>query len=204
MQKQKKRKYELEVETANKEVKIAEDTKRTKELEVKIAEDTKRTKELEEEASKEIANIAEQKRRKYAVEAELRELYEKEIQKHRLEIEENFQNRFGATKGSALLAKISQISVAIFSPHYSQEQFEIFYNNNIKQFEQFSLNLDQFKKLFEKKFKVEIKALDKTLDPFKALQRYIKIGRLIHKDETIRKIEKSLEIEDGHQNFVEN
>jgi predicted RND superfamily exporter protein len=131
----KKRKYELEVETAN--------------MDVKIAEHKKRTKEFDEEAAKDIAKIAEQKRRKYAVESELRELYEKEIQKHRLEIEENFQNQFGA-KGSALLDKISQISVAIFSPHYSQEQLEIFYNSNVKKFEKF-LNLDQFKKLFEKK-----------------------------------------------------
>ena len=54
--------------------------------------------------------------------------------------------------------------------------------------------------MFEKKFKVEIKALDKTLDPFKALQRYIKIGRLIHKDEIIRKIEDSLDLMASNEN----
>ena len=118
----KKRQYDL---TANKDVKIEEDKKRTNELEeeaanmdVKIAEYKKRTKEFEEEAAKyedetakDIAKIAEQKRRKYTFKVELEKLYEKEIQKRHLEIKENFQNQFGANEGSALLEKISEISV---------------------------------------------------------------------------------------------
>ena len=121
----KKRTNELEEEAANMDVKIEEDKKRIKELEeeaanmdVKIAEYKKRTKEFEEEAAKyedetakDIAKIAEQKRRKYTFKVELEKLYEKEIQKRHLEIKENFQNQFGANEGSALLEKISEISV---------------------------------------------------------------------------------------------